>query len=410
MSRRFHALVVGAALLTAMPLAAAPVAKGPDGLAFYDPPKALPRGAGTPVWTRPLAGTMALPSAAANTLLLYTSVDPKGRPAAVSATLAVPKGTPPKGGWPVIVWTHGTTGIARGCAPSLDDANGPEHGYISVIATLLDGFVKDGYAIVASDYQGLGTPGPHPFLQGVPNAANALHALRAARQIETSLGRRYAVVGHSQGGHADLFAAARGPIDIPEFRLLGDVAFAPGSQIKSRLDLVMTSSRVELSLPYVLYVLQSYSQTDPRIRLDRILTKEAVSHLPDLMQGCMTAALTRGYWSTAIARDQFLAKPDLAAFLRMAARNEPGTLRIPAPTLVVQGTADTTVFPSATDLLTQQLCARGNVVRYDPVPGADHDGSMSKGGDAGRAFVAARFKGEFAASQCRALPRAVPKS
>ncbi|OYY26222.1 MAG: lipase, partial [Azorhizobium sp. 35-67-15] len=158
------------------------VEQGPAADAFYVPPAQLPEGvAGSPIWARALSGTMALPSAARNTLVLYRSVDPAGQPVAVSGTVSIPKGTPPAGGWPVITWTHGTTGLAAICGPSRDTATGPEHGYIADIQALLDPFVVKGYAVVATDYQGLGVAGFHPFLQGVPNGKNALDMLRAAR-------------------------------------------------------------------------------------------------------------------------------------------------------------------------------------------------------------------------------------
>ena len=110
------------------------------------------------------------------------------------------------------------------------------------------------------------------------------------------------------------------------------------------------------------------------------LTPQALSHMPDLFQGCMTHALSTGYWSTAIAKDQFVAKPDVRAFLKMAQKNEPGLLRIFAPTLLVQGTADVTVLPGDTDDVAKQLCFRGNDLEYKPIAGADHNGSMQKGG------------------------------
>lgn len=404
---RFVAAAACAAVMFTSPVIAAPIAAGPAGDAFYIPPSPLPPGArGSVIWTRPLDGTMALPSAASNSLLLYRSSGAKGGSVAVSGTLSIPRGTPPKDGWPVIVWSHGTTGLAPACAPSRDTDNGPEHDYIATIRTLLDGFVKKGYAIVATDYEGLGVPGDHPFLQGVPTGRDALDMLRAGREVEPKLGTDYAVVGHSQGGQVDLFAASLGPSYVPEFKLLGNVAFAPGSHIMDRLKLVTTSAKNELSLPYVLYTLQSYARSNSAIDLKHILTPTALSHLPDLMQGCMTHALTTGYWSTAIAKDQFVRRPDLRAFKVMARRNEPGQLRIKAPTMIVQGRDDVTVMPEATDDLARQVCARGNRLEYLPVPGADHDGSMSKGGADALAWIDARFKGIEAASNCKALPKA----
>lgn len=349
---------------------------------------------------------MALPSAAANNLVLYRSTDAVGGTVAVSGTLSIPQGDPPRGGWPVIVWTHGTTGLAPACAPSRDTDTGPEHAYIAVIRELLDSFVRRGYAIVATDYEGLGVAGNHPFLQGVPTGRNALDMLRAGSAIEPKLGKNYMVVGHSQGGQVDLFAAAQGPTYVPEFKLLGNIAFAPGSQIMDRLKLVMTSGKTELSLPYVLYTLQSYARSNPKIDLKKILTPTALSHLPDLMQGCMTQALTSGYWSTAISRDQFVAKPDLRAFAAMAQKNEPGLLRIKAPTMIVQGRDDVTVMPEATDHAARELCARGNLLDYMPVAGADHDGSMVKGGADGLAFINARFRSVTGGTNCKALPKA----
>ena len=399
------ALMVSA--IPAVSAASAALPKGPAGDAFYTPPPVLPAGKrGSPLYARALEGTMRLPSAAKNTLLLYRSLDDKGRPTLVSGTVSIPPGQAPAGGWPVINWTHGTTGLNEICAPSRDTDKGPEHPYIKVISHLLDNFVKNGYAVVATDYQGLGVADFHPFLQGKPNARNALDLLRAARTLEPRIGNRYAVMGHSQGGQADLFAAAQGPSYVPEFKLVGNVAFAPESQIAGRLRAVMTSDKTERSLPHVLYVLQSYSKTDPSINLARILTPEAIAHLPDLHEQCMTHALTTGYWASAIAKDQFVAKPDLTKFLKLGARNEPGTLKISVPTLVVQGSADVTVLPGTTDLLTRQLCAKKNVLRYKVFAEAGHQGAMVSGQATALEWVDARFAGKAAINDCSALPAA----
>lgn len=405
LARSFTAAVIVCTL--AMPAMAAEIPKGPAGDGFYTPSSLLPKGPrGSVIWARPLDGTMALPGAKTNTLVLYRSTGAARDSVAVSGTISIPKGQAPRDGWPVIVWTHGTTGLAPECAPSRDTDKGLEHEYIAVIRTLLDSFVTNGYAIVASDYEGLGTPGDHPFLQGVPTGRNALDMLRAAREIDPAIGTRYAVMGHSQGGQVDLFAAAIGPKYVPEFKLVGNVAFAPGSHIGKRLDSVIASPKVELALPYTLYALGSYARTNSRIELKKILTPQALSHMPDLFEGCMTHALTKGYWSTAIAKDQFVKRPKLRAFRKMARENEPGFLRISVPTLILQGDADVTVLPKDTDEAAKQLCERGNVLDYRPVAGADHDGAMEKGGADALAWIGARFKGETAASNCKALPKA----
>lgn len=408
--KRFRAslMAIGLALALAGGAQAAP--RGAAGDAFYVPPTPLPKGEkGSVIQARALSGTMALPSAAKNLLVLYQSEDPKGAPVAISGTISIPKGKPPTGGWPVITWTHGTVGLAAVCGPSRDTAKGPEHEYIAAIRPLLDAFVAKGYAVVATDYQGLGIAGFHPFFQGVPNGKNALDLLRAARTLEPAIGTRYAVMGHSQGGQADLFTAAIGPDYAPEFQLVGNVAMAPGANMAGRFDAVRLSDKTELAVPYVLYALHSFSTTDPAIDLARILTPQALAHMADLQKGCMTRTLTQGYWSTAVAKDQFLPKPDVTALLKVAAQNEPGTLKISAPTLLMQGTADVTVRPQDTDAVARDLCVKGNALTYKTFPKTDHDGVMKAGADDALAFLSDRFAGKPAASNCSDLPRAAAK-
>ena len=120
--------------------------------AFYNPPPSLSVAMpGTVIRMRPLAGAAALPSAPQNFLVLYHSTSPDARDVAVSGTVAIPAGTPPSGEWPLIAWTHGTTGMAPPCAPSRDSSEGPEHQrYLSVVEALLHGYAKRGCAVVAT--------------------------------------------------------------------------------------------------------------------------------------------------------------------------------------------------------------------------------------------------------------------
>ena len=127
------ALVFSLLLLAALPAAAdaATVRKGPSGTAFYKPPSPLPgKGHGGLIWARKLTGTAALKGGAGNRLVLYRSTGVTGKAVAVSGTVSIPEGKAPKGGWPVITWGHGTTGIADACAPSRDSASNPAHGLI----------------------------------------------------------------------------------------------------------------------------------------------------------------------------------------------------------------------------------------------------------------------------------------
>jgi hypothetical protein len=104
---------------------------------------------------------------------------------AVSGSVAVPTGKPPKGGWPVITWAHGTTGVADVCAPSRDFAGTPNPTGETYINGDLSAWLAAGYAVLRTDYQGLGTPGKHPYLIGKAEGRGVLDIVQAARESST---------------------------------------------------------------------------------------------------------------------------------------------------------------------------------------------------------------------------------
>ena len=87
---------------------------------FYQYAAELPVEPGTLLRQEPLEKHQSVPGAASSYRLLYTSTDGLGGEdtVVVSGTLHVPPGTPPEGGWPLLMWSHGTVGIADKCAPS----------------------------------------------------------------------------------------------------------------------------------------------------------------------------------------------------------------------------------------------------------------------------------------------------
>ena len=224
-------------------MAAKKVRKGPAGTAFYTPPSKLPGSKhGDAIWARKLTGTAKLKSAKSHRLLLYRSTGTDGKAIAVSGSVALPKGKKPKKGWPVITYGHGTTGIADACAPSRDSKSSPAHAYIDYAYPLLNRWLKAGFAVVQTDYQGLGTPGNHEFLNGREEGRAMLDVVRAARKVDGSLGKRYAIAGHSQGGHAALWASSLASSWAPELKLRGTVAFAPASHLGEQADLLRAST------------------------------------------------------------------------------------------------------------------------------------------------------------------------
>jgi secretory lipase len=143
---------------------------------------------GTLIRQEPMLGA---PDGAAAYRVLYRSTNPEGGPIAVSGVIIVPTGPAPEGGRPIVAWAHPTTGIVPRCAPSLA---------VFIFQQIAGSreMVERGYAIAATDYPGLGTPGPHPYLVGNSEARAVIDSVRVARLLPgVGSASRYAVWGHS---------------------------------------------------------------------------------------------------------------------------------------------------------------------------------------------------------------------
>src|SRR3954452_3587535 len=289
--RRYPALslLLFALLLVAVPTASAKVRTGPSGNAFYTPPSKLPgKTHGDLIWARKLSGAAALTGAGKNYLVLYRSVGTSGKAIAVSGTVSLPKGKAPKRGWPVISYDHGTTGIADQCAPSKDSTSNPAHLYNAYAYPLLNKWLKAGFAVVRTDYQGLGTPGVHQYLVGTAEGRSTLDIVRAARKLTPAIGKRCAIAGHSQGGHAALWGAALAPKYTPDLKLRGTAAFAPASHISELLSLVgaVKSPGGGLSAEAGL-VGRGVDEFKPGLHLTSIFTDQLTALYPQTLTKCL---------------------------------------------------------------------------------------------------------------------------
>ena len=386
--------------------AAAP-AQGPAGAAFYLPPAPLPAaGHGAVIWSRPLESAAALPNAAENLLVLYHTTSVGGNDVAVSGTVAIPKGTPPAGGWPVITWAHGTTGDGPQCTPSLDEANGPEHWYLGPVNAMLDAYVKRGYAVVQTDYEGQGTPGIHPYLVGVAEGRDVVDMVRAARSVRPQLGSRFVVMGHSQGGQSALFAASLARAWTPELTLLGTVALAPASHLGPWLRGLATRNEPYLGFGFAGLLVRGYASVDPSIHPDRLYSDAESAFEPQLANRCVLGLVQADSWAGLSPTKIFRSGADLEPLIRAANANEPGALALAVPVIIVQGTADTTVSPAGTDLLNGELCANHVTLTYRPVTGATHNGLLGDAVAIVSPWIDARFAGTPAESTCANPPKA----
>jgi len=346
---------------------------GPPGLAFYAPPSPLPAGmAGQVIWARLLTGAAALADAGENLLVLYHSQTLAGQDTAVSGTVSIPRGQPPPGGWPVLSWAHGTTGVADICAPSRDAPGHPCHVYTQLADAMLDLWVKRGWAVVKTDYEGLGTPGPHPYLAGASAARGTIDIVTAARHLHPGIGRRWAVMGHNQGGHAALFTASLAPARAPDLDLTGAVAIAPASGTHDIIARLQNCRAPAAGLGFLALTLIGAAAADRALRLDQMLTRRALRLLAIAQTVGIDDLLGPGLWPSSVPADLFRPGADLGPLLAVLAANDPAALRLRTPALIVQGSNDPITDPGRTDRITRSLSANGAALDYHMYPGTGH--------------------------------------
>ncbi|EID54466.1 lipase family protein [Saccharomonospora xinjiangensis] len=162
--------------------------------------------------------------------LMYRSSDTHGEANAVTGTLLVPEAEwRGDGARPLVSYAPGTQGVGDDCAPSKKLALGLEYE-----GPFITGLLALGYAVVVTDYEGLGTPGMHTYVNRASEAHAVLDAAKAAQQLpEAGLSPDGPVVlaGYSQGGGASAAAAELVDEYAPELDVKGAYAGAPPANL-----------------------------------------------------------------------------------------------------------------------------------------------------------------------------------
>jgi pimeloyl-ACP methyl ester carboxylesterase len=315
--------------------------------------------------------------------VMYHSTDAQGDDRAVTGVVFHPTGTPPEGGWPIVAWAHGTSGLASACAPSRRGTPPPEFGVQGVH--------------VATDYIGLGPVGElHPYLSAAAEGHAVIDGVIAARSMpEVDGGNRWVVTGVSQGGHAALVTGEMAADRLPDADLLGTVAIAPGSQLAKSFGDDLQARAITAM------VLFGAATEDPAIDPRNFLNPEVYEPAAEAIeQGCISE-ITTAMVPLAARPDFYVTDPRSdpvgAAWL---AENDPGKVASKSPLLLVQGGQDPLVVPARTDSLFAQLCGLGQVVDRLDVPTANHDTVTKESESDVSAWLAARFDGAPAQDEC----------
>jgi acetyl esterase/lipase len=327
--------------------------------------------------------------------VLYRSVGLHGEPIAVSGVVVIPAGVAPAGGRPVVAWAHPTTGVVSRCAPS-------EALFVFQTMMGLRDMVRRGYIVAATDYAGLGTAGPHPYLVGVSEARAVIDAVRAARQLPgAQAGDRYAVWGHSQGGQAALFSGIIARDYAPELRLQGIAAAAPATDLKT---LLSDDANTDGGRNVTAMTLWSWQRVYGA-PIDQVVEPAAMPAVNALANECIESIydMLQRHYSQRPLQQQFLSVPNvtqLEPWHSLLEQNIPGTLPSDIPVLITQGAADRLVLPEVTRAYVQRLCAAGNTVMYREWPGVHHGLIGSDSALQAVAWIADRFDGKAAPNNC----------
>jgi pimeloyl-ACP methyl ester carboxylesterase len=333
------------------------------------------------------------PDGATATRILYSSTAPDGQPIGASGMVITPAAAPPEGGRPILAWLHATTGVAQGCAPTL----GPQpFGQIQGLST----FLAAGYAVVATDYAGLGGPGVHPYLIGASEARAALDSVRAVAHLERMQAPAvFAVWGHSQGGQAALFTAALAPVYAPELRLAGVAAAAPVTDVAA---LVEQPGQDPLWGALLSYTVWSWSRVfglDP----NAIVAPATAPAIARTAQDCLESGQDLRTLLADSAPLQGQTVTPAAGWDRVLADNAPRAGDVRVPVFLAQGDADPVIVPALTRDFARRLCRGNTPVRYLAMPGVDHYTAAVRSAGAAAAWIAERFAGLAPPDDCGAI-------
>jgi pimeloyl-ACP methyl ester carboxylesterase len=335
--------------------------------AFYDPPVPLPAGKpGEIIRTEVLQGA---PKGVKAWRVLYHSTTLDGSDIAVSAALMAPDTPAPANGFPILAEAHGTTGIAQGCAPSLEPFTkklGTAGSFYSIYGAP---FISQGYAVVMPDYQGMGAPGPFSYLVGDLEGKNTLDSIRAAKNFsDLKTSDQIFVWGHSQGGHASAFTSQLAASYAPDVKLSGAVMLAPAVELAQLVEHIFSAEKAAPTTGLMLMVTQAWPQAYPELQQVSLLKPDA--NVKPVLDECLLGAILPTL------------KPPSAYFTESPLNSPPWTARVnenipdvtllKVPTMIGQGEKDTIVYPPSSQAFAKSLCEAGTPVFFKFYPDAGH--------------------------------------
>ncbi len=339
---------------------------------FYDGPIPPP---GTTIESVPLDPALSLTGAGPAYRVLYSTVDQHDQPAVSTGAVFLPPGPAPEGGFPVIAWAHGTVGLGDDCTPSALPRSPRDDEYLSH-------WLNQGYAVVASDYAGLGTPGLMSYLNSVTTAHGVVDSVIAAHDMGLPLSPEWAIVGQSQGGGAAV-ASARWATEFSAGTGL-DYRGVVATGTPANIDNFVRQAGPALELPelgpvanaYTAYILAAFREARPALDINSVLTAEGLAAAERAETVCVRPLTDE------------LADLNPAAFFSAPLSSIPGmadalyeymgtpSTGFDRPLFLGVGLRDRDVPPASTLAFYDQLVANNQNVTLRIYPEEDHSGTV----------------------------------
>ncbi|MDV3127167.1 S9 family peptidase [Mycobacterium sp. 21AC1] len=332
--------------------------------------------AGTLIEEVPLDPALSVAGADRAYRILYSTVDQHDSPAVSTAAVFVPHGEAPSGGWPTIAWAHGTVGLGDDCAPSAQPRSERDNEYLSH-------WLDQGYAVVGSDYAGLGTPGLMSYLNSIATAHGVVDSVVAMHQMDLPLSPKWAIVGQSQGGGAAV-NSARWATEFSRGAGLdyrGVVATGTPFNVQSIVkqagpDMALPATLGPAANSYTGYILAGFREARPDIDVNSVLTPaglDAVNKAETLCKPQLDQALA-GMTPTSFFRAPLADLPGVGEALdRYLGTPTNGYDR---PIFLGVGLLDRDVPPNMSQQLNDELVANGQNVTLKIYPDEDHSGTV----------------------------------
>ncbi|MBP2702557.1 triacylglycerol lipase [Microbispora sp. RL4-1S] len=324
--------------------------------------------------------------------LLYRSTTATGEPDVVSGTLLVPR-TPYAGRRPIVGYAVGTHGLGDRCAASAAMSRGTEAELV-----LMSLLLAKGWAVAVTDYEGLGTPGPHTYMAGLSQGHAVLDSIRAAARVpgaDLSADAPVVVMGYSQGGASAAWAAELQPSYASELRLRGVAAGGVPADLGAVAGHLDGTAEFGLAAAAGMGLDAAY----PELRLADHLTPQGAALFAAAGDDCVLRLRSRfaGHRLSDYTTTDVMSLPEWRARL---AENRLGGSAPRAPLFLYHAGHDEVVPYAVGRALRERYCARGADVLWARVPAPSHVLGAAEGGPLAVAWLVSRVLGLPAVGNC----------